>query len=414
MRVLILSLVGLILISLITGCTIERKPGAPKPSDRIPTSRPNPEVDDDFGKGGFIIVTLSDVDKLSLIDMRTYEIGDTVDTGVNPVQAAIAPDASNYYVLMATRDEDLDDDELPNPLNHNAIWTWNTDNHRIRGKTSVTTAVDEAYCTALTINSSGRHYFFTDSVNNTLTIRETTGNQKELARITVGENPTDVIICPEDRYIVTINSGIEPESDSGAVSVIYQLSQEEVHRINVGGIPFSGCFNPHNQKLYVTIQDSNEVKEIDYRNGNIDRVYSVGPNPKGIAVSADGDSLFVASHDENNVYVLDLHTGESQPAFNTGKGPTYMLTDNHGQFLLVANKLDKSLTAINIPQEKIIKTISLDGTPSSIAIWTPIAAREMVSSEPETEASETAADKRDILTPIGVSEAAPGTVDSTR
>jgi DNA-binding beta-propeller fold protein YncE len=426
MKRLLFSLVLLLIIALVAGCSIEKKSASRKAKGKeLPKTNPNAEVETGFGSEGQILVTLIDTDKMVLIDMSKLEIGAVVDTGVAPRDVAFSPDGQNYYALMSTRPmpaevpatpseppADLKDEgveevkPLPNPLNHNAIWTWRTSDHTVRGKSNIADE-EKSECSSLSMIPNSNYQYITDSVNNVLLIRDPNGKQEDAARINVGEGPERTIVSPDSKYLITINSDLKGKSDKDTISIIYQLSLEEKSRLEIGSTPWDGCFNTQKELAYITVADSNEVKAVNYKEGKIEKSYPVGQSPRGIVMGSDGKTLYVASFNDNKIYPLDIETGQVGTPFDTGEGPSRLAIDKTGQLLFVLNSKGKSMTVINISQSKAVKTIQLNGSPSSIAILTgPPPADESQSAKRSPE------EMKKLITPSSVTNAEAGKTDS--
>ncbi|MEY2499753.1 MAG: hypothetical protein QOI07_87 [Verrucomicrobiota bacterium] len=95
-------------------------------------------------------------------------------------------------------------------------------------------------------------------------------------------------------------------------------------------------------RVYATIPASDSVAVIDTVNLSILKKIPIGPNPTGLALSADGSKLWVANNSSAapSIGVVDLNTLEALPSFPVPNAPfdveeglddrLYVTSENHG------------------------------------------------------------------------------------
>lgn len=123
-------------------------------------------------------------------------------------------------------------------------------------------------------------------------------NQK-FAEIPVGKEPTNLAISPDGKFVYVANTV------SGTVSVISAdpNNLREVGRFRVGTEPYGMAFTPNGTKLYIANARSNDVTVIDPKAGIILNTFgNVGYEPRGIAVTNDGDS----DDTDEKVYITEF------------------------------------------------------------------------------------------------------------
>ena len=109
---------------------------------------------------------------------------------------------------------------------------------------------------------------------------------RKVAEIGVGREPQNVAISPEGKYVYVSNTV------DGTVSVIRanQGNPHVIRAIPVGTEPYGLAFTPNGTKLYVANARSNSVSVIDPDGHRLIKTISnVGFEPRGVAVSNDGD-----------------------------------------------------------------------------------------------------------------------------
>ena len=364
-------LVLLLSMLVIFGCTVQ-KTGGKGGKDGGKKENPNAALAMDFGTTGEILVTLSDVNKMAIIDMATFKVGDTIDVGINPQDVKFAPDGKHYYAVMTGKWLNAGGDPLENiALMKDAVWTWDHATHKIMGKASTAKSDETPRPAGFAITSSSDRICVANMSTDELLIKNLGGeDQKELARVKVGAGPRRVFITPDNKYAITINTDLEDRSPKDSISFVHLLSLQEEAKIEVGPYPWTGVFSPDGKKRYVSISGADEVDEIDIDTRKITNHIKIGQSPRGLALSSTYSKLYVASYKEDKVIPYDLKTGTIGDAFAVGKGPVELTPNKDGLLLFVANETSKSITVLNLTQNLVVETVRLSGTPSAIAIWT--------------------------------------------
>jgi YVTN family beta-propeller protein len=107
---------------------------------------------------------------------------------------------------------------------------------------------------------------------------------EKLAEIQVGKEPNNLAIMPNGQTVYVANTV------SGTVSVINAASMKVVGTILVGTEPYGLALTPNGLKLYVTNARSDNVSVINTATNTVIRtITGVGVEPRGIAVTSDGD-----------------------------------------------------------------------------------------------------------------------------
>jgi len=121
----------------------------------------------------------------------------------------------------------------------------------------------------------------------TVTLFETTrSGLRKVKEIRVGDEPNNLAISPDGRWVYVANT------IDGTVSAIRARgSRSRVEKtIRVGTEPYGLAFTPNGHKLYVTNARSNDVSVIDPDDQRVEEtIDDVGPEPRGIAITNDGD-----------------------------------------------------------------------------------------------------------------------------
>ncbi|MBI1764420.1 MAG: hypothetical protein HYR56_23585 [Acidobacteria bacterium] len=125
---------------------------------------------------------------------------------------------------------------------------------------------------------------------------ENDANQK-LAEIKVGDEPNNLAIAPNGTVYVA-------NTISGTVSIINPATLEITGTILAGTEPYGLALTPNGTKLYVANARSNDVTVISTATNTVTRtITGVGNEPRGIAITSDGD----ASDTDEKVYVSEFN-----------------------------------------------------------------------------------------------------------
>lgn len=139
--------------------------------------------------------------------------------------------------------------------------------------------------------------------NNSVSFFDLRNNRNRLlATVPVQSEPNGVAFLPDGSKAYVANTV------SGTVSVIRAnipngfISRPYRH-INVGTEPYGLALTPNGEKLYVTNARSNNVSVINTQTDEvIETIANVGPEPRGIAISNDGDG----DDSDETVYVTQF------------------------------------------------------------------------------------------------------------
>ena len=138
--------------------------------------------------------------------------------------------------------------------------------------------------------------------NNSVTFFDTSRAEPRLIdEVTVGREPNGVALSPDGREAYVANTV------DGTVSVLKlngSGKKVKVHKlIDVGTEPYGIAVTPGGDKVYVTNARSGSVTVINARNNHVvDTIENVGPEPRGLAITNDGDD----DDDNETVYVTQF------------------------------------------------------------------------------------------------------------
>lgn len=389
----------LVTITLVLGCEVKRDEMDGANGGRKENAKnPNAQVSKEFGLQGLMLVTLSDIDKIALCDLKTLKVGDIIDVGRNPQDVAFAPDGKTYIASMAGDFQAVESTDTPSlaPLVSNSIWIWESTTHKIIGKSNISLNDQNEAPTGIAIDKTSNKVYIANTFSDSVLVKKLNGGQDEITRVSVGSGPRRVLITPNNDYVITINTDQMNKTETDTVSILYALSNEETSRVEVGSMPWDGCISAMSDKLYVSVSGSNCIKVIEINSGKILNTFPVENTPKGIEISGDSRTLYVASYDNNTLVSLNAETGELIDSIEVGRGPEEIVFAENSNVLMVGNSDSNSITVVNVPRWIVSDTMDLPGRPSAITVWD---APPPVASQSE---ARTRADLKEMITPKSV------------
>ncbi len=125
---------------------------------------------------------------------------------------------------------------------------------------------------------------------------ENDANQK-VAEIKVGDEPNNLAIAPNGTVYVA-------NTISGTVSIINPATLEITGTLLAGTEPYGLALTPNGSKLYIVNARSNDVTVVNTATNTIARtIPNVGVEPRGIAITSDGDT----TDTDEKVYVAEFN-----------------------------------------------------------------------------------------------------------
>jgi DNA-binding beta-propeller fold protein YncE len=179
---------------------------------------------------------------------------------------------------------------------------------------------------------------FTSNGNaNTVTIFDLK-TLKIKGEVKTGENPDAILYDAFSKKVFTFNG---KSKDS---TVIDAATGKAIGTISMGGKPEFACADGKGM-LYVNIEDTAEVVEIDSLNAKITRRFSIKPGvePTGIAIDIKNRLVFSGCHNKV-MTVLDIKSGEIIAAIPVGSGVDGCGFDPERGLAFCANGADGTLT----------------------------------------------------------------------
>jgi YVTN family beta-propeller protein len=160
-----------------------------------------------------------------------------------------------------------------------------------------------------------------------------------LAQIATGENPDAVMYEPFSKMIITCNGR------SKNLSIIDPKQGKTIDSIDVGGKPETAA-SDGNGKLFVNIEDKNEIVAVDLKKRTVLNHWSISPGegPTGLAYDKETKRLFAGC--EKLLIVLNAENGSIVDKITIGDGCDGVAFDSRKKIIYTSNG-EGTLSAIN-------------------------------------------------------------------
>jgi DNA-binding beta-propeller fold protein YncE len=166
----------------------------------------------------------------------------------------------------------------------------------------------------------------------------------------VGAVPKVVAVTPDDRYVLVSNWC------TWDLSVISTRKGREVKRISIGPYPRGVAVSPKGNAAYVAVMGGSELVRVDLRRWTTSR-YSVGSGPRAAEFHPSDRYIFVSLNAEGRVAKLDLRTGAVRAKVATGSAPRSLALAADGRALYVVNYESGTVTKLRTSDMKPLQTI---------------------------------------------------------
>ena len=189
-------------------------------------------------------------------------------------------------------------------------------------------------------------------------------SNKILATIATGLNPDAIMYEPFSKKIITCNGR------SNNLSIIDPVQNKTTDSVNVGGKPETAV-SDGNGKIFVNVEDKNEIVVVDSKTFKILNHWSIAPgeSPTGLAYDAKTKRLFAGC--ENMLMVIDATNGKVVDKLKIGNGCDGVIFDPASKNIFTSNgegtmtvvheeTADKFIVVENIATKQGARTIALD------------------------------------------------------
>lgn len=187
--------------------------------------------------------------------------------------------------------------------------------------------------------------------------------------ITTGANPDAIFYDDFSKKLITCNGR------SKDLTFIDPATKKVVATVAVGGKPETAVSN-NAGKIFVNVEDKNEIVVIDANTYKVDAHWSLLPSeaPTGLVIDTKTNRLFAACGDNNFLVALDATSGKIIAQLPIGKGCDGAAFDPTLKNIYTSNGSDGTITVIHedtknkftvtetIASKKSARTICIDET----------------------------------------------------
>ena len=194
-----------------------------------------------------------------------------------------------------------------------------------------------------------------------------------LAKVETGENPDAILYEPGQQEVYTFN-GRGQSATVFPAKLDGDIVRRKAMTIPVSGKPEFAVANAKAGRVYVNIEDKNEVAVIDTKTHKVLATWPLAPGeePTGLAIDATQHRLFVGCHNQLLV-TLDSVTGQVVGTMPIGQGVDATWFDDGTQYMFAScgdgtvtiaheDAPDKLTVVQTLATERGARTMALDPT----------------------------------------------------
>jgi YVTN family beta-propeller protein len=187
---------------------------------------------------------------------------------------------------------------------------------------------------------------------------------KVLGQVSTGENPDAIFYDNFSKKIITCNGR------SKDLTIIDPTTDKVVATVALGGKPETAVSNDAG-KLFVNIEDKNEIAEVDARTFKVENHWSLAPGegPTGLAIDKSTNRLFAGC--EKQLVVMDAVSGKVVTKLSIGDGcdgdafdpatKTIFTSNGEGTLTVIhENSANDFKVVDNVKTKPRARTIALD------------------------------------------------------
>ncbi len=212
------------------------------------------------------------------------------------------------------------------------------------------------------VPSLGKGYTSNGRTNN-ISVFDVKTNQV-LGQLPTGQNPDAIMYEPFSKTIITCNGR------SNDLTIIDPVTEKTVATIPVGGKPETAVSNEAG-RLYVNIEDKNEIVVINMSTHTVENHWSLAPaeGPTGLAIDLKTKRLFAGC--DKLLMVIDFTNGKMVEKVPIGDGCDGVAFDNglknifascgEGKLTIIhEDNANKFTVTANLPTKKSARTLTIN------------------------------------------------------
>ena len=183
--------------------------------------------------------------------------------------------------------------------------------------------------------------------------------------ITVGHNPHELVITPDQRFMYLSNYAAPGDT----ISVVDLVARKHIKQIPTGEYTriHGTAMAPDGKNAYFTAGQTGFVVEVDTATHEVTRgIPTHGKISHMVLVSPDNKRLYTANIETENVSVIDRASGELITQIQCEKGAEGMAFTPDGTHLWVADQSGASMSIIDLATHTVVERFDVPGMPVRI------------------------------------------------
>jgi len=289
----------------------------------------------------FAYVTNRGPGDVSVIDITTNTVVDTVVVGAHPMGISITPNGDFAYTSN---------------FNDNNVSVIDI------ALDSVTVTIDVGTAPfGIAITPDGAFAYVTNISSNNVSVIDITTNTV-VATVSVGTQPRGLAITPDGSFAYVANRL------SNNVSVIDIATNIVVATFAVGSEPWDVAITPGGEFAYIANDGSKDISVIATATDTVIATVTIGFNLGSIAITPDGAFVYATNWNGNNLSVIATSTNTVTDTIIVGTGSEDVAFTPDGTLAYVVNAVSETVSVIAIATNTVVSTISVGTGPSAIAI----------------------------------------------
>lgn len=186
-----------------------------------------------------------------------------------------------------------------------------------------------------------------------------------LETISVGNNPHEITITPDQRYAYLSSY----EAPGNSIFVVDLMKRQQVDSIFTGevGRIHGAAMGPEGKYAYFTAGQSGQIVEVEIKMNTVSRTIPThGKISHMVYVSPDGKHLLTANIVSEDISVIDRASGKLEKIIPAGRGVEGMAFTPDGKYLWAMNQTGGSILVIDWARREVIDEFECEGMPVRI------------------------------------------------
>jgi YVTN family beta-propeller protein len=249
--------------------------------------------------GQQVYVTNEDGDSVSVINTATETVVATIAVGSLPLAVAFTPDGTQAYVVNEES---------------NTVSVISTSSQTVVNTVQVG---NTPFGVAMALTSNGTFAYVTNASSGTVSVIAVGASPTVVDTIQVGAAPFGIAVSANSSLAYVANGG------SNTISVISIASNTVTATVPVGEgqEPFAVAFTPDSNFAYVANMESSTVSVIATASNKVVATITGFTDPADVAVTTDGSAAYVTNLGTTNVSVIATATNTITGTITVGTGP---------------------------------------------------------------------------------------------